>query len=62
MVSPLKTDRGPPYFRMSLRHVPNFVRNSCVADGFPVTELLLYGQYPLLKDFRMFSRVKRDPN
>jgi len=23
-----KTDRGPPYFRMSLRHVPNFVRNS----------------------------------
>ena len=23
-----KTDRGPPYLRMSLRHVPNFVRNS----------------------------------
>ena len=28
----LQTDRGPPYFRMSLRHVPLFVRNSYM-DG-----------------------------
>ena len=25
-----KTDRGPPYFGMSFRHVPNFVRNSYI--------------------------------
>ena len=36
-----KTDRGPPYFRMSLRHVPNFVRNSYRDYNDAIIEILM---------------------
>ena len=45
-----KTDRGPPYFGMSFRHVPNFVRNSyiyfCISTYYiPILQVNMFNLF-----------------